>query len=102
DLQKILEKALQKEPANRYASVEQFSDDLRRYLLRRPITARDNTVGYVVGRFIQRHTVAVVAAALFVLILIGTTIAMTWQAHVIGIERARAENRFNDVRKLAD
>ena len=102
DLQKILEKALQKEPANRYASVEQFSDDVRRYLLRRPITARENTLGYVVGRFIQRHTIAVVASGLFVLILIGTTIAMTWQAHIIGIERARAENRFNDVRKLAD
>jgi eukaryotic-like serine/threonine-protein kinase len=102
DLQKILEKALQKDPANRYASVEQFSDDLRRYLLRRPITARESTVGYVVGRFVQRHTIAVVASGLFVLILIGTTIAMTWQAHIIGIERARAENRFNDVRKLAN
>ncbi|MCU0683206.1 MAG: serine/threonine protein kinase, partial [Polyangiaceae bacterium] len=36
DLDKIIEKALRKDQAERYASVEQFADDLRRYLDGRP------------------------------------------------------------------
>lgn len=102
DLDFILERALRRDPARRYASVEQLSQDLRRHLLCLPILARENAVGYRAGRFIRRHTLAVAASALFVLILIGTTVAMSWQAHVIGIERTRAEGRFNDVRKLAN
>ena len=102
DLDCILDKALQEDPARRYASVEQLSEDLRRQQDRLPVLAHPGGLGYRAGRFIRRHSLAVAAATLFVLVLIGTTIAMSWQAHIIGIERTRAEGRFDDVRKLAN
>jgi serine/threonine protein kinase len=43
DLDAILRKALAKEPNARYASVQDFSDDVQRYLSRRPVLARRQT-----------------------------------------------------------
>src|SRR5213078_3715360 len=41
DLDNIVLRALQKQPARRYASVAQLADDLERYLTGRPVAARD-------------------------------------------------------------
>src|SRR4029077_11331873 len=49
-----------------------------------------------------RNKIAVAAAALILLSLIGGIIATGWQAHRANQQRARAERRFNDVRKLAN
>ncbi len=46
DLDTIILKALRKEPHRRYISVEQFSEDVRRYLEGRPVIARSDTFGY--------------------------------------------------------
>jgi len=48
-------KALHKEPARRYASAEQLSDDLRRFLERLPVAARTSTVGYRAHKFVRRN-----------------------------------------------
>jgi tetratricopeptide (TPR) repeat protein len=101
DLDNIVLMALRKEPARRYQSVEQFSEDIRRYLEARPILARTDTVGYRAGKFVRRNTVATAAAALVFLSLLGGVIATTWQAHRANLAKARAERRFNDVRQLA-
>ncbi len=95
DLDNIVLKALRKEPARRYASVEQFAEDIRRYLERLPVTARPDTVGYRLAKFVRRHTVGVVATALVALALVGGIIATATQARI-------AQNRFDDVRTLAN
>jgi serine/threonine protein kinase len=46
DLDSIVLMALRKEPAARYGSVEQFAEDIRRYLAGLPTTARRGTFGY--------------------------------------------------------
>jgi eukaryotic-like serine/threonine-protein kinase len=46
DLDNIVLMALRKEPSRRYASVEQMSEGLRRYLEGRPVSARKSTLGY--------------------------------------------------------
>jgi non-specific serine/threonine protein kinase/serine/threonine-protein kinase len=51
---------------------------------------------------VRRRKLAVAAAAAIVVTLIGGVIATSWQARVARGERARAERRFNDVRKLAN
>ena len=43
DLDKILLKALAKDPVRRYRSVEQFSEDVRRHLEGMPVAAREDT-----------------------------------------------------------
>lgn len=102
DLDTIVLKALQKDPARRYGTVEQFADDIGRHLDGRPVLARPDTLGYRSNRFVRRHKRAVAGAVLLMISLVGGTIATAWQAHVAQRERARAERRFNDVRRLAN
>ena len=101
DLDNILLMALRKEPARRYQSVEQFSEDIRRHLAARPVIARRDTIGYRTTKFIRRNRVATAAGLLVFVSLIAGLIATTWQAHRARVEKARAERRFNDVRRLA-
>jgi len=102
DLDNIVLKALRKEPGRRYASVDQFSEDIRRYLAGLPILAHKDTPGYRARKFIGRHKWGVAAAALLIVSLSAGLITTLWQARIARAERARAERRFNDVRKLAN
>ncbi|HYE62796.1 MAG TPA: serine/threonine-protein kinase [Phycisphaerales bacterium] len=65
DLDNIVMMALRKDPARRYASVEQLALDIRRYLADLPVSARRETPGYLVGKFVKRNAwgVSVGAAA---------------------------------------
>jgi eukaryotic-like serine/threonine-protein kinase len=101
DLDTILLTALRKEPARRYASVEQFAGDVRRHLDGLPVRARPDTFGYRAGKFVRRHRTAVAAATLVGLALITGTIGVAWEAREARAAQARAERRFNDVRQLA-
>lgn len=102
DLDNIVLMALRKEPQRRYASVELFSEDIRRHLEGLPVVARTDTFVYRSGKFVRRHTAGVTAAALVVLSLtIGLVFAMR-EAKIAQMQRARAEHRFNDVRALAN
>ena len=102
DLDNIILKSLQKEPSRRYASVQEFADDIRRHLEGLPVTAMADTVTYRAAKFIKRHQAGVFAAASVVLLLLFATIITTWQARRANFERAKAEQRFNDVRRLAN
>ncbi|HZF15362.1 MAG TPA: serine/threonine-protein kinase [Steroidobacteraceae bacterium] len=102
DLDNITLKALRKEPARRYASVEQFSEDLRRYLEGLPILARGDQFAYRAGKFILRNKIAVAAGVLLFLSLLGGLTATLWQARIARAETARAERHFASVRKLAN
>jgi eukaryotic-like serine/threonine-protein kinase len=100
DLDNIVLMALRKDPQRRYASVEQFSEDIRRHLEGRPVVARTDTFGYRAQKFVGRNKLAVAAAALLLLTLAGGVVATSWQAHVAHTERARAQQRFDDIRAL--
>lgn len=69
DLDRIVLMALRKEPSRRYASVEQFASDLRRFLLGLPVIARPDTVGYRAAKFVRRNWLAVSLSALIVMSL---------------------------------
>jgi eukaryotic-like serine/threonine-protein kinase len=101
DLDNIVLKALRKEPERRYATVEQFSEDIRRHLEHLPVIARKDTPRYRTAKFIQRHKTSVAAATCVALALIATLVITLHEARVARNERARAERRFNDVRQLA-
>ncbi len=94
DIDNIICKALQKDPSARYASVDQFSEDLRRHLKGRPVQARGDAPLYLAQKFVRRNRMAVAAAALAFFTLIAGLFE-------VARARARAERRFNDVRHLA-
>ena len=102
DLDIITMKALRKEPARRYSSVEQFSEDLRRYLAGQTVIARGDRFTYRAGKFITRNKVAVAAGLLLFLSLSGGLATTLWQARLASAESARAERHFASVRKLAN
>jgi tetratricopeptide (TPR) repeat protein/tRNA A-37 threonylcarbamoyl transferase component Bud32 len=102
DLDTIVLKALQKDPARRYSTVEQFAQDITRHLDGLPVLARPDTARYRSTKFIARHQTGMALAAVAAMALIGGVAATAWQTHVARVQRSRAERRFNDVRRLAN
>jgi tetratricopeptide (TPR) repeat protein len=109
DLDNIVLMAVRKEPQRRYASVEQFAEDIRRHLEALPVAATTGSWRYRAGRFAVRHKAGVLATTVALIALaagIGATVRAAriarQQAQIAQSERARAEKRFNDVRKLAN
>lgn len=101
-LDAVVGKALRKAPRERYTTVAEMAADLRAWQAGLPVTAAPDSLAQQVRRFVRRHTVGVAAGAAVVLALaVGGGVA-TWQARVAERERARADARFNDVRKLAN
>ena len=95
DLDNIVLMALRKEPQRRYPSVEQLAEDIRRHLENLPVVARRDTIRYRTLKFVTRHKTGVLAAGLVTLTLLAG-LAVT-------IREARlAQQRFNDVRSLAN
>jgi non-specific serine/threonine protein kinase/serine/threonine-protein kinase len=95
DVDNIVLMAMRKEPERRYASVDQLSNDLHRHLQGLPVIAHGDSLLYRSNKFIRRHKFALLAAALLAVTLLGGIVATT-------IQKRKAEQRFNDVRQLAN
>jgi serine/threonine-protein kinase len=88
DLETIVATALRKDPAQRYASVGAFAEDLRHYLRNEPISARPDSLPYRTAKFVRRHRIGVAVASLLVL---GVAVAMFRESYLRGV--AEAETR---------
>ncbi|HMS40968.1 MAG TPA: serine/threonine-protein kinase, partial [Pyrinomonadaceae bacterium] len=102
DLDNIVLKALRKEPERRYTSAENLAEDIHRHQRGLPVTARPNTFSYRAEKYFKRNKAGVIGGGLLILAIIGGLVATLWQARVAQAERAKAEKRFGDVRKLAN
>jgi hypothetical protein len=71
DLDNIALKALQKDPARRYQSVDELARDVAAYLRSEPVSARGNPWGYRAGKLLRKHQGKLAAAALLLLVLSG-------------------------------
>lgn len=94
DLENIVRLALRKEPERRYASVDQFSEDIGRYLSGYPVVARSPSRAYRLRKFVGRNRGVVVASSFLLVALLAGIAATLYQARI-------ANERFNDVRQLA-
>jgi serine/threonine-protein kinase len=103
DLENIVAKALKKLPQERYATVDAFADDVRRWLNFEPVRARRDSVAYRIGKFTRRNRLAVAAG---VLVFTAVTLAASVttgemfearrqrdEAHA-QTKRAQAQERF--------
>src|SRR5262249_5225569 len=79
DLERIVHKAMEREPAHRYMSAALLADDLRRFLEDRPITARRIGPAERLARWARRNPgIAVLSATVFGLLgllALGATVA---------------------------
>jgi tetratricopeptide (TPR) repeat protein len=95
-------RALRKEIESRYASVEQLAADVRRFLDREPVHARQGNWAYYSQRFVRRHAFGVSAGAVFAALIIAFAITMSVQRQRIAAERDRAEQESTRAETVSD
>ena len=100
DLDNILLKTLEKQPERRYSSVESLATDIRRYLDGYPVSARSATWHYRLAKQVSRNRLTSAAIAASLLILVGGSAAVAWQAHEARQAQHLAELRLKEVRRV--
>ena len=94
DLDNIVLMAMRKEPERRYASAQQISSDIQRYLEGMPVIARRDTMPYRTAKFVKRHWLPVSAGASAALLILAFATTTYVQSRRIAAERDRvAEQR---------
>ncbi len=105
DLDRIVMKCLEKEPARRYATAHDLARDLERFLNHEPVLARAPTWGYRFAKFARRHCVGISVAAGFLLLLIAATVVSTslaLRASKAEQEARRASRKQAELRRRAE
>ncbi|PAP77981.1 serine/threonine-protein kinase [Rubrivirga marina] len=90
DLDRIVMKALRKEPERRYDSAAALGADVRRHLQGLPVEARPQTVGYRASRFVRRHRTGVAVSILSLAVVLGAAGVALHEADRASEERDRA------------
>ncbi len=101
DLDTIVLKAMRKEPAARYASVEQLAADLQRHLQGLPVAAHKATWRYRGKKFIQRHWAGIAAAAAVLLFLVVGIAVALYSARQERLAKTQAERQRQTALELA-
>ena len=91
ELDAIVLAAVERDPRHRYYSALALSDDVRRYLRRERVLAKQGTLGYRVWAFSRRHRSVVFGVTFALLTAIGVSITSRRQARNLRDEAARAE-----------
>jgi serine/threonine-protein kinase len=102
ELDYIVLKALRKEPAHRYPTVDELVHDIRCHLDGLPVTARRGTVSYRLGKLVRRHRGAVATMLVFVALLVSVAVRENTQRRQIARERDKAEATATFLESLFD
>ncbi len=79
DLEAVVAQTLRREPADRYASVGAFIDDLQRWLGHRPVRARQRSWRHRLALGLRRHALAASLSATLALAVLAGLAATSWQ-----------------------
>ncbi|MDA8018729.1 MAG: serine/threonine-protein kinase [Thermoanaerobaculia bacterium] len=91
DLDRVVLKALEREPERRYSSAEALLDDVSRHLEGLPVRARGQTWRYRTAKFVRRHWAGVATFVAFFLLLLGSGVVLAFQQTRTAAERDKAE-----------
>jgi serine/threonine protein kinase len=94
DLDAVVAMALRKRPEDRYASVDAFASDLRRYLADEPVVARAPSAFYRTAKFVRRHRWPMLAAAVALGLLVASQVTTE-------LARRAADRCFSQLRDLS-
>lgn len=99
DLDWIILKALERDPARRYGSADDLSDDLRRYLRHEPVRACPPSRAYIIGKFVRRHQFGVAASVAIALAVLSGGITSTALYFEAEKNRVAAEEAGQNLKK---
>jgi eukaryotic-like serine/threonine-protein kinase len=102
DLDWITMKALEKDRARRYGVPSELAADIRRYLNHEPVLARPASAAYRSGKFVKRHKLALALASVFAVMALSGAVAIVREAQIARMQEARAERRFESLRRLTN
>ncbi len=102
DLDAIVMMALRKEAEGRYASAEQFADDVQRYLAGQPVRARGDSPVYPAIRFVRRNAAAVAAGLVLILAMVAGIAGITRALILTRRERDCAEESSRQARNAVN
>jgi WD40 repeat protein/serine/threonine protein kinase len=92
DLETILLKAVEKEPARRYATAGELAEDLRRFLDDKPIQARPVGILERLRKWARRRPTAAALVAVSVLAALGLVVGLLWHTARLDSALQRAED----------
>jgi serine/threonine protein kinase/tetratricopeptide (TPR) repeat protein len=90
ELEAIVLKAMEKHPADRYATAHDLADDLRRFLDDKPVRARRPTAWRVMGKWVRRHA-GIVATGAAAAVLLSVVLSVTLGIVAVTNSRLREE-----------
>lgn len=99
DVETILRRCLQKDPARRYQSAAELADDLRRFLDGRAIAARRDSQWYVLRKTIARHRLVFGLVAAMLVVATGSAIGFAWMYRVSEVARQDVERANRELRR---
>jgi serine/threonine-protein kinase len=93
DLEHVVRRALDEDPARRYASAAALAEDISRYFDGRALAAGPDRIGYRVAKFVRRHRagVAVAALAVVAIVVVASWLAVERERGLRAEARARTE-----------
>lgn len=98
DLDNLVSRAIEKDPARRYPGVTALADDIQRYLDGMPLQAGPPTVRYRAAKTIRRNWVAFSAAGA----VLAATVAIAAGATVFGLRQRENAARLEEERARSD
>ncbi|MCC7055647.1 MAG: protein kinase [Gemmatimonadaceae bacterium] len=90
DLDCVVARALARDPARRYRSVDELDADLMRYLAGEPVQARNGGRGYHIRKFVWRNRVAVGAAVIAAVTILTASLTAVLQARRLAAVSSQA------------
>ena len=103
ELDWIVARAMHKHPRDRYAGIDELSEDLGRYLKGLPVVAGPLSRFYYLRKFVNRNRLMVTAAGVSLLVLVAATLFSSWSFFqmreardqaVMQVSRFNAQNEF--------
>lgn len=78
ELETIVHKCLQKDPARRYQSAGELAEDLRRHQAGEPIAAKRDALPYLIRKAARRYAMPLGIAATFMVLVVSALIVSVW------------------------
>ncbi|MBZ2183476.1 MAG: serine/threonine protein kinase [Bryobacter sp.] len=95
DIDRVVARALAHDPHDRYPSITEFAEDLRRYLESRPVLARRQTAAYRLRKYVSRNRTLLVLSA-FLLLSVAIAVLFGWQERQKAIAQGRRAQASSD------